>query len=174
MPIQAVSSVIIRKEALRDGRKTALTYSNPMYLYAMRLLLERVSWCVEKAGGTEVITTFAEVKGFRSINLHTYRERLEVPQSPPVTINWEFFEGHPFNIGRPAEVELLQIADTVASGTFRAVEPGGDGKPELSYLRELRPKLFRGYPGPITTYGLVTFPRRVSHPGGPLEYLRKF
>jgi hypothetical protein len=140
-----------------------------MYLWALRLLLERTSWCIKNSGGTEAAVTFAEVKGFQAGKLHDYRRRLE--NRSGVNINWDVFNGHPFKIGRPATVELLQVADTAASATYRAVEPDEYGNTETRYLTELRPKIYRGSPGAVTSYGLKTFPSKVSKPGGSLHFL---
>lgn len=141
-----------------------------MYLWALRLLLERVSWCISGAGGTEAAVTFAEVKGFQTGKLHDYRHRLE--QRNDVSINWSLFLGHRFRVGRPAAVELLQVADTAASAIYRAVEPDEFNNTEPRYLAELRPKIYRGSPGPVTSYGLKAFPAKVVKPGGPLHFLQ--
>jgi hypothetical protein len=50
---------------------------DPMYLWALRLLLERVSWFVGDNGGESAIVTFAHRKGFRAQKLHDYRAALE-------------------------------------------------------------------------------------------------
>jgi hypothetical protein len=141
-----------------------------MYLYALRLLLERVSWCIRNNGGTSAAVTFGEVKGFKTEKLHDYRKRLEAATG--VNIDWPLFQGHPFRIGRPSTVELLQVADTAASAVYQAVEPDQYGNNEPRYLEELRPKIYRGSPAPVTSYGLKTFPSKVSDPGGPLHFLR--
>jgi hypothetical protein len=142
-----------------------------MYLWALRLLLERVSWCIRSGGGTSAAVTFAEVKGFQAEKLHDYRSRLE--KKDGVTIDWPLFQDHQFRIGRPPTVELLQVADTAASAIYQAVEPDNYGNTEPRYLAELRPKIYRGSPAPVTSYGLKTFPPKVSDPGGPLHFLRE-
>ncbi len=141
-----------------------------MYLWALRLLLERVSWCTRGSGGTGAAVTFGEVKGFQAGKLHNYRSRLE--QRSDVNIDWPLFQGHPFRIDRPSVVELLQVADIAASAIYQAVEPDDYGNTEPRYLDELRPKIYRGSPGPVTSYGLKTFPSKVSKPGGPLHFLQ--
>lgn len=169
-PIRAVTAVILCKEPLRDSQKTRLTSADPMYLWALRLLIERVSWCVRRSGGKEAKVVFAEVKGFQGGKLHDYRKRLEGRDD--VVIDWPILSGHPFQIARPADVELLQVADTAASAIYHAVEPDPYGNTEPRYLKELRPKIFRPADRLVTSYGLKTFPTKVSKPGGSLFFLR--
>ncbi len=169
-PIRAVTSVILCKEPLRDSQKTRLTSADPMYLYALRLLIERVSWCIRRSGGEEAKVTFAEVKGFQAGKLHAYRQRLEARDD--VNIDWPILEGHPFQIARPKDIELLQVADTAASAIYQAVEPDPYGNIEPRYLAELGPKIFRPAGKPVTSYGLKTFPSKVSNPGESLHFLR--
>lgn len=168
-PIRAVSSVILCKEPLRDSQKTQLTSADPMYLYALRMLIERVSWCVRRSKGTKAKVTFAEVKGFEGAKLHEYRERLEGRND--VNIDWPIFDGHPFQIGRPENVEMLQVADTAASAIYQAVEPDDFGNTEPRYLTELKPKIFCPQGKTMTSYGLKAFPARVAKPGGTLHFL---
>jgi hypothetical protein len=52
-----------------------------MYLWAIRLLLERVSWCIRDAGGEASIVTFAHLKRFRAAKLHDYRDALRNMQT---------------------------------------------------------------------------------------------
>jgi hypothetical protein len=172
LPIHALASVIICKEPLRDSQTTRLTDADPMYLWALRLLVERVSWCIAAAGGSGAAVTFAEVKGFQAEKLHDYRARLENGGSD-VKINWALFKDHPFRISRPPTVELLQVADIAASAIYRAVEPDPHGNTEPRYLKELGPKIYRRSSGAITSYGLKTFPSKVSQPGEPLHFLRE-
>jgi hypothetical protein len=113
--------------------------------------------------------TFAHLKGFRAQKLHDYRQALEASEG--VDIRWKVFEKHPFRIDSPKATELLQLADTAASALFRAIEPDRYGNTEPRYLEELAPKLYRRGKAGITSYGLKTFPREVSQPGGPLEFL---
>jgi hypothetical protein len=161
--------VILCKEPLRDSQKTELTNADPMYLWALRLLLERVSWCIRRTGGREAKATFAEVKGFEGGKLHSYREKLEAIDD--VSIEWPMFEGHPFRVDRPASVEMLQLADTAASAIYQAVEPDPYGNTEPRYLKELKPKIFCPEGKPVTSYGLKTFPPKVAQPGGSLHFL---
>lgn len=168
---EAVANVILDKSALHPaGEMSRLSRPDPMYLWALRLLVERVSWLVENRGGSNAIMTFAHLKRFQARKLHDYRRALE--ESSGTSISWRVYQGHPFRFGTPSEIELLQVADTTASATFKAVEPDRFGNTEPRYLEVLRPKLYRGDEPGITSYGLKTFPAAISKPDGHLAFLR--
>lgn len=174
-PIAAIVNVVIHKDLIGQpmpaGETAYIPHPDPMYLWALRLLLERISWFATDNGGTDAIVTFGHLKGFRAKKLHDYRKALET--SDGIAIRWDLFEGHPFRIDNPESVELLQVADTTASALFRAVEPDAYGNTERRYLEELAPKLYRPPGrGNITSYGLTVFPSRVCREGGPLDFLR--
>lgn len=151
-PLATVANVIVHKDLIGQplpaGDTAYISRPDPMYLWALRLLLERISWFVDDCGGSGAIVTFAHLKGFRAQKLH--------------------------DIDSPGNVELLQVADTTASALFRAIEPDEHGNTEPRYLRELAPVLYRRGSADITSYGLKTFPADVSGPGGPLAFLSGF
>jgi hypothetical protein len=172
-PLAAIANVIVHKDLIGQpmpaGNMAYISRPDPMYLWALRLLLERVSWFIDDCGGTDAIVTFAHLKGFRAQKLHDYRRVLE--SSDGGGIRWNVFDGHPFRIDSPKATQLLQVADTTASALFRAIEPDRYGNTEPRYLEELAPKLYRSGNGKLTSYGLKTFPREVSEAGGPLAFL---
>jgi len=172
--IATVVNVIVHKDLIGQpmpsGGMSHISRPDPMYLWALRLLLERVSWFVDEAGGSEAIVTFAHLKGFKAQKLHDYRKALE--SSEGVDIRWEIFRGHPFRIDSPKSVELLQLADTTASALFKAVEPDAFGNTEPRYVEQLQSKLYRRSGGNVTSYGLKVFPASVAAKGGPLAFLR--
>ena len=174
--LATIANVIVHKDLIGQplpaGEMAYISRPDPMYLWALRLLLERISWFVDDNGGTGTIVTFAHLKGFRAQKLHDYRQALET--SDGVDIRWEVFDGHPFRIDSPQAVELLQVADTTASALFRAIEPDRYGNTETRYLQELTPKLYRRGKADVTSYGLKTFPGDVSEVGAPLAFLRDF
>ena len=144
-----------------------------MYLWALGLLLERISSCVSENGGDEAIVTFVGSRVSGAWKLHDYRKALEA--SDGIDSRWHVFDGHPFRIEGPKTVELLQIADITASALFRAIEPDPYGNTEVRYLAELSPKLYRR-DGGQTSRNVASRPSRpnVSRPGGPLAFLRDF
>jgi hypothetical protein len=170
-----IINVIVHKDLigqpLPTGEMAHISKPDPMYLWALRLLLGRVSWFVDDHGGKEAIVTFAHLKGFKAQKLHDYRAALETTSD--LKIRWRVFAGHPFRIESPGSVELLQLADTAASALFRAVEPDVFGNTETRYLEELGPKLYCREGGSITSYGLKVFPANVADESGPLAFLRE-
>ena len=150
------------------GGTAYIKQADPMYLYAVRLLLERVSWYVDENGGGPAIVTFAHLTRFPAMKLHNYREALRHSQTQ---IRWKAFHGHVFRINHPHTIELLQIADNAASALFRAVEPDDYGNIEDRYLRELAPKLYRRGAANVTSYGLKVFPTSECQAGGSLAFL---
>lgn len=174
--VTAVANVIIHKDLIGQpmpaGDMAHISRPDPMYLWALRLLLERISWFVDDSGGSGAIVTFAHLKGFKARKLHDYRRALE--SSDGEGIRWSVFRDHRFRIDNPKAVHLLQVADIAASALFQAIEPDEYGNTELRYLEELRPKLYRGGPAGITSYGLKVFPSGVAGEGGSLAFLRDF
>jgi len=173
--IETITNVIICKRHLAGAASPAnmayITRSDPMYLWALRLLLERVSWWVRDHGGGPAIVTFAHIKNFQTQKLHNYRAALAMS---PTTIFWPSFQGHQFRFGGMAAVEMLQVADACASALFDAVEPDAYGNVEDRYLLNLSGKLYRYYTSPLTSYGLKVFPAAHGNPGGSLHHLRLY
>lgn len=174
--IGAISNVIISKAALGQGQPAGagnlayVTNPDPMYLWGVRLLLERISWYIRDHGAGSAIVTFGQIVRFPAAKLHNYRQALEYSDTE---IWWPAYNGHPFRIEAPNKIELLQVADTAASALFRAVEPDQYGNTEDRYLKELAPKLYRRSSGNVVSYGLKVFPTHQSDVGGPLDWLRK-
>lgn len=173
--IAVITSAIICKRHLHaagsPGTTAFITRADPMYLWALRLLLERVSWYVRDHGGGSSIVTFAHIKGFQTQKLHNYRAAL---QASSTSIHWPSFDGHPFRFGGMSDVELLQLADATASALHAAIEPDQYGNTEDRYLTNLSPKLYRYFSSPVTSYGLKVFPTAEADPGGSLHRLRAF
>jgi hypothetical protein len=171
--IDAIVNVILCKRGFNQpspaGDVAYITNPDPMYLWATRLLLERVSWRIRDGGGGTAVVTFAHVRRFKTQKLHDYRAALA---SSPTKIHWPSFDGHAFKVDAPHKIELLQLADTAASALYRAVEPDEFGNTERRYLQELRPKLYRRGGASITSYGLKVFPSSECDTGGSLSWLR--
>jgi hypothetical protein len=173
--VQRLTSVVLSKKAISTpfpgGGLAYISQPDPMYLWAIRLLLERISWFIRDTGGGSSIVTFAHLKRFRASKLHDYREAL---LHSSTRIHWPSFEGHQFRLSTPNSIELLQLADIGASALFKAVEPDQYGNPEPRYLTELRPIIYRYPPAQVTSYGLKVFPVIEGKPGGSLFHLRQF
>lgn len=115
--IATITSVIIHKgplaKPLPAGNMAYISRPDPMYLWALRLLLERVSWYVAEHDGTDAIVTFAHVRHFKAAKLHDYRRALEA--TPEVRFRAGVFDGHAFRVSDPTQTVLLQVADSAAS-----------------------------------------------------------
>lgn len=174
--IATITSVIIQKgplaKPLPAGNMAYISRPDPMYLWALRLLLERVSWYVAEHNGTDAIVTFAHVRHFKVAKLHDYRQALEA--TPAVQFRAGVFDRHPFRISDPTQTVLLQVADAAASALFRAVEPDDYGNTERRYLEHLARKLYRRGDSLTTSYGLKVFPASACAPGAPLDWMRSF
>ncbi len=174
--LAAIVNVIVHKDLLGQplpsGEMAHISRPDPMYLWALRLLLERVSWFIDERDGDGAVVTFAQLQGFKAQKLHDYRAALEA--TAEVDIRWHIFAGRPFRIASPKSVELLQVADTTASALFRAIESDAYGNTEPRYLEELRPKLYRRGSAKVTSYGLKVFPATVCQVDGPLAFLGDF
>lgn len=173
--VQRFTSVVLCKRTLNapfpDGGLSYISQPDPMYLWAIRLLLERISWFIRDNGGGTSTVTFAHLKRFPAAKLHDYREALRQSSK---SIHWASFEGHPFRLNTPNSVEMLQVADICASALFKAVEPDQYGNIETRYLSELHPLIYRDTRGQVTSYGLKVFPDVEGEPGGSLFHLRQF
>jgi hypothetical protein len=171
--LSRIANVVVCKRQLEPFPGVGLPYisnPDPLYLWAVRLLLERVSWFIRDNGGGTSIVTFAHLTRFKSEKLHNYRGALENSET---SIHWPSFAGHPFRINYPEKVQLLQVADCSASAFYKAVEEDQYGITERRYLEELRPKLYRYGTSPVTSYGLKVFPSSMADPGQRLEFLRQ-
>ena len=175
-PIAAITTAILVKQHLYSSAnyQTAahIAQPDPMYLWALRLLLERVSWFCDGPPTGNAIVTFAHIKRFKAQKLYDYRSALE--QTPGVQIRWPVFAGHSWHIDQPKNIELLQLADAAASAAFKAVESDAHGFTEPRYLAHLKPVLYRRNSGNITSYGLKVFPPVACGASGSLAFLTTF
>ncbi len=175
--IESITSVIVCKRILNESDpafpSVHITGADPMYLYAIRLLLERVSWYIRDAAGiqNEAIVTFGHLVRFKTEKLHTYRSTLEAGDT---RIEWSVFRDHPFRVKGTGDVELLQLADISASALYKAIEPHDLGMTERRYLDELSPIVYRRGSASVLSYGLKVIPARGAHPGASLEFLGNY
>jgi hypothetical protein len=127
------------------------------YLYTFRFLLERLSW-LAKQEKTELSYTLSHVRGFHISELRQYEEKLRKIETE---IKWKYIAGNG-SLAYDTAIEQLQLADTAASATAAAFEPGPTSEEtNQDYLRSLAPRLYRRrWPGPnaLTSYGLKMHP----------------
>jgi hypothetical protein len=175
--VAAVASVIMCKRHIKDESKAGgaafISIPDPMYLFALRMVWERLSWYVRDNGAGSSKVIFSQVKHFQIEKVNEYRARLE---NIKTKIHWPSFAGHEFQMRGMEEVELLQLADSCASGIASAIEPTRHGDIEDHYLRNISPKLYRRTRSdcPLTTYGLRVFPPALGELGGHLHHLNNY
>lgn len=145
MPI-VLANVIVAKNSLM-GQGSALSDSSMQYNYAVRRLLERVSWYVDDAGG-EATITFAHVRRFPYGKLNAYLKLLEAQGSE---IRWRAIRSH--KIDQPSRVHLLQLADLVAGCVYSAVRADEFGDHEPGYLMTIAPLVYVRGKAKVTSYG---------------------
>lgn len=146
-----VTNVVMCKRLFEEA---AMLTTDPqaVYLYTLRLMLERLSWIARDRNETVVIT-FAHVKNFPYRRLHEY---LDILRGIPTSIHWEAIQD--VRINQPKKLELLQVADVAASSVLRAFQPDRHGVTEQRYLNEFATRLYRRPPGSITSYGMKLHP----------------
>ena len=166
-------NVVIAKRFLGTSRDQTAHYirrPDSMYLYALRLLLERISWYCDEHGHTPALVTIAHLKNFRYQRLRDYELKLWALGSG-TQIRWPMLMPHPLRISSPDAVENLQAADAAASSILPAIGTDRWGRTEGAYLDALRARLYRRGGARVTSYGLKVFPREALQPGSPIARL---
>lgn len=165
-------SVLVHKPSILEPE----TFREPhrLYFYAVRHLLERVSWlCRDRRlpgdgdGSAEII--FSNRSGMSYEDLRQYFKLLE--SGPPNTLDWSVIrcdQMQAFTAGRRMG---LQIADAIASGFFKAVEPTHYGHTEDRYVRMLKPIVYHNR-GRYAGYGVKIWPRE-AHGQSALSWLNE-
>lgn len=156
-PATLVNVVVMKKPLMGTG--TGLRDPVRQYNYPVRLLLERVSWFVDDAGG-EAILTFAHIRRFPYAKLTEYLDLLE---RRPTEIRWRAFRGRP-RMDQPQRWQMLQMADLVAGCVYAAVRADEYGNYEPTYLMSIAPRVYRRGAGALTSYGF-----KVVGPPGCVE-----
>jgi hypothetical protein len=142
-----ITSVVVVKAPL-IGSGTGLSDATTMYNYAIRRLLERVSWFLHDRGATASVI-FAHVKRFPYSKLRGYVNLL---RALPTEIRWHTFLGQP-RIDQPNRIRQLQVADLVAGALGSALRKDDYGGYEASYLLGLVPLIYIRGRGRVTSYG---------------------
>lgn len=147
LPITLTSVIVMKRPMMGSG--TQLSDATSMYNYAIRRLLERVSWYVDDQGG-EAILTFAHVRRFPYKRLERY---LRLLVSQPTEIRWHAFRRNP-RIDQPSRIRPLQLADLSAGCIGAALKPDPFGAFEIAYLKELIPVTYVRGNGRVSSYGV--------------------
>lgn len=139
--------------------------SERLYFYALRFLVERVSWCCRdwhpERVPQRVELVFSNRASLKPDNLREYlnklaqeRERLSYRAADNLDLD---------NIAvlSPGKRLGLQIADAIASSVYYALQPNQFGMTESGYLKLLWNRAYR-HRGRLWCYGLKVFPREAD------------
>jgi hypothetical protein len=135
--------IAIHKPSLND--KGTFQVKNRLYHYAIRLLMERVSWlCVEhfdkKDGGdgtTELIFSHRRTLSYEQIKEYLCKLKTQGTEIDWETINPDLVRALPHKARKG-----LWLADCVASGFFYGLEKNRFGFTEGRYAEMLRPVIW--------------------------------
>ncbi len=158
-------SVLVHKPSLREREVFQERYR--MYFYAVRYLLERVSWyCRDHKTGSDpgdgsIDLVFSNRSGMSYNELIAYLKQLQSRTGIlDIRIEW--------NVVRPTQLIAapagrllgLQVADAVAGSFWYAVEQSQYGFNEPRYAQMLKPVVYQRK-GTYLGYGLKFFPRDI-------------
>lgn len=126
-----------------------------VYLFQLRMLLERLSWFARSVN-EKATFTLAHIQHFRKDKLREYEDRL---RSVDTNIDWGYLDDEGGRINTPQRLQELQLADSFISAVGCAFNPDDFGNTEDRYLRELRHCFYRHSPqSSLTSYGLKMHP----------------
>ncbi len=132
------------------------------YRYLIRLLLERVSWfCRDNeepaAPGCLTDITFSNRGSMSYQEVRNYLDLLKANPAHQCKIHWPAIDPQQVKAIPHTKIAGLQAADAVASAIYSAVQPNRFGQVEPSYVKELKPILYR-HNGILWSYGLKWWP----------------
>lgn len=150
-----VCTVVVCKRHLNDVGMS----EDAAYLFTLRFLLERLSWAARDYGYT-LSYTLAHIVRFKKGRLREYEAALRAQPESMCKIAWPAMDPKGGRLEQPQRVEMLQLADAVASATFAAFEPDTYGNTETRYLQEFDQRMWRRGNGQnrLTSYGLKMHP----------------
>jgi|GEM_PF-1224917 len=146
-----VISVVFGKWDVGSAR--AVRASDDVYTWALRLLVERLSW-FGRHRQAQTVMHFAQVKGLPPRSIADYLGGL---QRQATTIEWDHLM-MPARVDTPRNQRMLQIADTASGAVYAAFEWDEYGNTERRYLDTLHSRLWRPAGGALQTYGLKICP----------------
>lgn len=157
-PMRAVS-ILIYKPAIQEPVFRRERY---LYSYAVRLLLERISWlCAEKnrigEGDGTVRLRFEHRRSTSYQELRSYLSRLRSKDPEETRIAWEVIDIDKVEAHPKDRYFGLQVADAVAGAFFQELEANRQGWSEGRYCREIKRVVF-GRRGNRRSYGAKVWP----------------
>lgn len=137
-----------------------------LYFYALRFLVERISWCCRdwhsaSAPQQVELVFFSNRASLKPDNLREYfnrlaRERERLNYRAADNLNLDSIA-----VISPGKRLGLQIADAVASSVYYALQPNQFGMTEAGYLKLLWNRAYR-HRTRLWCYGLKIFPREAD------------
>lgn len=157
-PVAAITVLVNKQSVWRDR----FSDRHRLYHYAIRLLVERISWLSRDRNGTISELMLSTRRGLSSSAVREYLDSLLANPKPSsaraneVRIAPGTMERTKVFTFENEEMLGLQMADAVASGFYNAVE-ARYGFIEARYARMLKPIVYN-YRGRYRSYGLKFFP----------------
>lgn len=155
-------SVLVHKPSISEPEKFQ-SEAFRLYRYAVRLLLERVSWlCRDNRktddGDGKGELVFSNRSAMSYDDLRAYLRTLRAQSDArDVRIDWDIIDPEMVQAVNHDQLAGLQIADAVASGIYYAVSLSQYGEAESRYLELLAPTVYR-HRGSAFGYGLKFWP----------------
>lgn len=165
-PFARASAVVACKRHLPKSRDFTEDHA---YMFAFRLLLERMSWLAEERG-MELEYTLGHVRGFPKSKLREYEAHLRSMSRDQCKVRWDCISDTPSRVERPESEEMLQMADIIASSVGAAFNSDEFGNTEQRYVQAYPRRFYRGRGDSkqLTSYGLKMLPwgetTRAAHP----------
>ena len=160
-----IIAVCVHKPSLLEPETFQDRYR--LYFYAVRYLIERVSWLARnrhnpsKWGGDGTVQLiFSNRQGMSYSEMKDYLRLLEKQKQMGKDIRIEFNKIPIDNLGTqtPGRSMGLQLADAVTGSFFNAIEQDKFGNTEPRYLRTMMPILYR-HNNRCQGYGFKIVPR---------------
>jgi len=158
-------AVCVHKPSLLEPEKFQDRYR--LYFYAVRHLLERISWLVRDShnpgkwgGDSTVKLVFSNRQGMSYEEMRDYLRLLNKQQETgqDIRIDFEKVPIDKLSSRTPGKSMGLQLADATAGAFFNALEQDKFGNTEPRYIQTLAPVLYR-HERAINGYGFKIVPR---------------
>jgi len=139
------------------SQTSRLTQSDFLYRYAVRFLLERVTWYVDDQGG-RVKLAFSNRSRLDPTRLRDYVIR--IMGTPGAQVR-PVFDPNDILVRNASQLKMLQVADACTSAVANAFNPDHYGNTRPYYLEKIRHRLYCRA-GHLLNYGLKLLPRGYS------------
>lgn len=157
-PIRIISICWNKRAITEDDQEHTLDQTSRLHHYAIRYLVERISWLAwfrrEPNRPIPCRLVFAKCKNLRYQPLRDYLTHLK---SLDTRIRWAAIDTGNILVKPSTELVGLKMADAAASGVYRGLELDRHGRTEPTYCRHFRPITY-SHNGDFLRYGLKIMP----------------